>query len=78
MGAAELLNNNSDQAPDNLVAFLDGRTFSSPEPCELERERPKKRRKLIGSNASKRPLHASDTDDCLTLARVDISMVRLY
>lgn len=77
-GVVELLNSNSDQAPENLVAFLDGRKSSSSGPSDPEQERPKKRRKLAGPNRSKTPLHSSDSDDYLTLARVDISLVGLY
>lgn len=66
-----------DQAPENLVAFLDGRTLSSSEPSEPEPERPKKRRKLTGPNTLETPFHPSDPDDYLTLARVDIVIVRV-
>ena len=75
MGHVELLNNLLDQAPENLVAFLDGRTSSFLEIPEPEPERPKKRRRLTESNTSQTP--PAGPDDYLTLARVDISMVRL-
>ena len=75
MGDVELLNNHLEQAPESLVAFIDGRTSSFLETSELEQERPKKRRKLTESNTSQTRL--AGPDDYLTLARVDISMVRL-
>lgn len=75
MRSVQLLNNNPGQAPENLIAFIDGRTFSSPDPQELESERPKKKRKVSGPDTSKTPLHSSGPDDYLTLARVDITMV---
>ena len=71
----ELLNNHTEQAPDNLVAFIDGRISSPLEPPEPEFERPKKRRKLTPPNTSQTPPAAPS--DCLALARVDMSMVRL-
>lgn len=71
----EVLNNHLEQAPENLVAFADGRTVSSPESSEPEPERPWKKRKLAGPNTSKTP---PSGDDQLTLARVDISLVRFY
>ena len=75
-GFADLLNNNSDEAPESLIAFLDGRILSSSEPSEPEPERPEKRRKLTGPRTPKTPLESSDLYDVLTLARVDISIVR--
>ncbi len=77
MALVELLNNNLDQAPENLLALLDGRPFSSSERSEPESERPKKRRKVTGPDTSKTPLYSGDSAGYLTLARVDISMVRL-
>lgn len=72
----ELLINSSDHAPENLVAFLDGRPLPFSEPSGPEPERPKKRRKITGPHTSNTPLHSSDANDFLTLARVDISMVK--
>ncbi|CAF9904360.1 MAG: hypothetical protein ALECFALPRED_007533 [Alectoria fallacina] len=58
-----------------MVAFLDGPTlFPSEQASTPEPQRPKKRRKLTGRNTSKTPLHSIDSDDFLTLARVDISI----
>ena len=76
MGDVERLKKNPEQAPEKLVAFIDGQILSSPEPSEPEPERPKKKRKLTGPIEPKTP--PSGSDDYLTLARVDISMVRLY
>lgn len=63
-----------EQAPDDMLAFLDGRTVSPSEIPEPEPERPKKRRKLTGPKTSKTPFHSIDSHDSLTLARVDIKM----
>lgn len=74
MRDVEVLNNHPEQAPENLVAFIDGRALSSPEP---EPERPRKKRKLAGPNTAKTPPGGPD-DSHLTLARIDISIVRFY
>ena len=74
----EVLNNHPEQAPENLVAFVDGRTVSSPEFSEPEPERPRKKRKLAGPNSTSKTPPSGEYDDQLTLARVDISLVRFY
>ena len=70
-----MLNNHLEQAPEDLIAFIDGRIPYVLEAPEREPERPKKRRRLTESNTSQTP--PAGPDDSLTLARVDISMVRL-
>ena len=75
MGDVELLKNHVEQAPENLLAFIDERVSSFQETPEPEPERPKKRRRLTESNTSQTP--PAGPNDYLTLARVDISMVRL-
>lgn len=75
VGDVELLNNHLEQAPENLLAFIDGQISSFLETPEPEPERPKKRRRLTEWNTSQTP--PAGPDDYLTLARVDISMVRL-
>lgn len=60
--------------PRDLISFLDSgtyhsRTVSVPEP-------PRKRRKVIGSNVGNVPVPDIGSGDYLTLARVDIQIVR--
>ena len=67
-----------EQAPENLIAFIDGRPLTSPEPSEPESGPVRKKRKLTGPDTSKILPLLSRTDDYLTLSRVDVTMVRLH
>ena len=76
LGEVESLNKNPEQAPASLLAFLDGQPLASSELSQTEPERPKKKRRLIGSDTAETSLHLSSSDDYLTLARADLSMVK--
>ena len=70
------MNRYAEQAPETLVAFLDGRTLPSITQSDTNTEPPRKRRKVTGGNAAKMILPPAAPDDYLTLARVDLSIVR--
>ena len=76
MTEIELLNKNLEQAPENLVAFIDGQVLIPSDFSEAELKRPKKKRKVTGPKIPETLLHLNGLD-YLTLARVDINMVRL-
>ena len=70
------MNRCAEQAPETLVAFLDGRTPPSITHSNTDTEPPRKRRKVTGGSAAKVLLPPAVPDDYLTLARVDLSIVR--
>ena len=70
------MNRYAEQAPETLVAFLDGRTSPSIPRSNTITEPPRKRRKVSGGSAAKLLLPPAAPDDYLTLARVDLSIVR--
>ena len=74
---SDSMNRYAEQAPETLVAFLDGRTPPSiPRPnTNTNPEPPRKRRKVTGGSAAKVLLPPAAPDDYLTLARVDLSIV---
>lgn len=63
------------QAPETLAVFLDGRIPPSTRSSDTDQEPPKKKRKGTSSSAAKAPLTSAASDDYLTLARVDLSIV---
>jgi hypothetical protein len=65
-----------EQPPETLVAFLDGKTPPSTTYSDKDQEPPRKRRKVTSSNAAIAPLPSAASDEYLTLARVDLSIVR--
>ena len=70
------MNRYAEQAPETLVAFLDGRTPPSITRSDTNTEPPRKRRKVTGGSAAKVLLPPAAPDDYLTLARIDLSIVR--
>lgn len=64
-----------EQAPQTLVAFLGGKTPPSATCSDTDQEPPKKRRKVTSSNTATAPLPSAASDEYLTLARVDLSIV---
>ena len=70
------MNRYAEQAPETLVAFLDGQTSPSLARSNTNTEPPRKRRKVTGGNAAKVFLPPAAPNDYLTLAHVDLSIVR--
>lgn len=70
------MNRYAEQAPETLVAFLDGRALPSITRSNTNTEPPRKRRKVTAGNAAKVLPPPAVLDDHLTLARIDLSIVR--
>ena len=70
------MNRYAEQASETLVAFLDGQTPPSIARSNTTTEPPRKRRKVTGGNAAKVVLPPAAPHDYLTLAHVDLSIVR--
>lgn len=70
------MNRYAEQAPETLVAFLDGRALPSITRSDTDTEPPRKRRKVNVGNAAKVLPPPAVPDDYLTLARIDLSIVR--
>ena len=66
----------TEQAPETLVAFLDGRALQPVARSNTNIEPPRKRRKVTAGNAAKVLPPPAVLDDYLTLARIDLSIVR--
>lgn len=58
------------------MAFLDGRALPSITRSDTDTEPPRKRRKVTAGNAAKVLPPPAAPDDYLTLARIDLSIVR--
>ena len=70
------MNRYAEQAPETLVAFLDGRALLSITRPDTNTEPPRKRRKVTVGNAAKVLPPPAVPYDYLTLARIDLSIVR--